>query len=103
MNRRQRRLARRIRRQAERSVLTSEEWDAVRTVCASPEKLDMLQAKIKEARLNPWENPNQLAMMDWKDIWATLWDYIKAHWIEILRLILTLAPLLLEPNHSEDR
>jgi len=101
MNRKQKRFARRIKRQARRAQVNSKEWKAVNDVCDNPAKLALLQAKIRTARLNPWQGPDKLSGMDWKDILSNLWDYIKANWPEILRLILTIAPLLLEPKHED--
>ena len=102
MNRRLRRLARRVKRQAHRAQVSNEEWLAVMDVVHSPAKLVILQAKIDAARLNPYDGPANLYGMDWKELWNNIWDWFKANWPAILKFIITIAPLLLEPEQHED-
>jgi len=99
-------LARRVKRQADRELrkgrLTSEEHRKVVAVTNNQHTLRMLRDKIRERRINPYEGPDRLVGMSWKEIWANLWDWLVENWPTILRLILTIAPLLLMENPNED-
>ena len=99
-------LARRVRRQAKRELkkerLSSEDYRKVIAVTENPHTLRKLRDKIHEKRLNPYDGPDQLMDMDWHEIFKNLWDWIQANWMEILKLILALAPLLLMEKPNED-
>lgn len=54
-----------------------------------------------EAQINPWNRTDGLVGADTKTWLANLWDWFKANWPAILKMILTIAPLFLEPRHNE--
>ena len=58
--------------------------------------LNELQRRIKLARMDPWSQPDNLVGADWRTILSNLWDWFEANWPDILKIILTIAPLLLE-------
>ena len=70
------------------------------------QKLQMLNDRI-EAEVNPW---NQQGLIrgdrkgwDWQTWLANAWDWFVANWPEILKIIITIAPLLLEPRKDANR
>lgn len=99
-------LARRVKRQANRELkkgnLSSEDHRKIIAVVQNEHTLRQLRDRIREKRLNPYEGPDRLAGLDWHEIWANVWDWLKANWPEILRIILMLAPLLLMENPDEN-
>jgi hypothetical protein len=108
MNRRLRKLKRRATRQLRRDEragrISVEDYDKAAFVLSTESGLRQLDAKIREARLNPYESrDNLMAMADWKSVWANIWDWFKANWPAILQFIITIAPLLLdEKENNED-
>jgi hypothetical protein len=98
-------LKRKLYRQATREQaagrLTQDEWDACVRICLDEEKLAELNERI-EAEINPWRSPRSIASMKAGDVLANLIDWFKENWATILRLILTLIPIFLEPKHDAD-
>lgn len=101
-----RKLRRKLRSQIRREKLAGAELAAVEAVLADDRALMTLNERI-EAEVNPW---NQQGLIrgdsdgwDWKTWLANVWDWFVANWPTILKIILTIVPLLLlEPKH-EDR
>jgi len=99
----QRRTMRRARKELDSGNLHYRDYAKVLDVVGTEEGVRQLEAKIKEARLNPYEGPDRLMSLGFRDIFANLWDWFKANWPAILEFIITIAPLLLlEPNKYED-
>lgn len=98
-------LARKVRREARRDrrrgVISREEYEACYAVTEDWDALEQLNRRV-EAEVNPW-NQNGLVGADWREWLANLWDWFKENWPEILRIILTIAPLLLLEPEDEDR
>ena len=95
-----RRLKKKLRRQALRQralgKLNVHEFDACMTVSRNPEMLAKLNDNI--------ESMKRLSKGDgsWQDWFANAWDWFVNNWDEILRIILTIVPLLLEPKPDVD-
>jgi hypothetical protein len=107
MKRRLRKLQRRTMKQARRELskgnLGYTDYVKVLDVVGTESGVRQLDAKIREARLNPYEGGDMLVGLDWKSVFANLWDWFKANWPAILKFILTIAPLLLlEQQRNED-
>lgn len=96
-----RRTLRQARREYRRGTLTDYNYYKIKAVCNDDTSLKMLNEKI-ENEVNPWNGPNRLYGADWRTIFANIWDWFKENWPTILRIILTIAPLLLEPQQDED-
>jgi len=89
--------------QRERSAgrLTSEQYTAVLAVCDDEKALSELNERV-ENDVNPWNRADGLIGLDWSSIWANLWDWFVENWPEILKIIMTIAPLLLLEPKRED-
>ena len=57
--------------------------------------MNELQAQIKLAGLNPWESPDRLLKAGIGEIFRNIWDWLVENWPTILRIIMTIAPLLI--------
>lgn len=85
------RKARRVARRAYwRGRMTREEYEQVKEAVKNPEVVARWQAKVEETHKTPWRNGN----FDFSEIW----EWFKENWPTILKILLTLAPLLLEPG-----
>lgn len=99
-----RRLRKKLRKQIKRERLAGQELDAVNAVLNNEQALIALNERI-EAEVNPW---NQQGLIrgaqdgwDWKTWLANVWDWFVANWPTILKIIITIAPLLLlEPKRE---
>ena len=101
-----RKLRRKVRKQARREYrkgnMTREQYGAAMAVTASDEALVELQNRIDEQQLDPWKNPQRLIGVDWREMLSNLWDWFIENWPAILKIILTIAPLLLlEPRYED--
>jgi hypothetical protein len=101
-------LARKLKRQARREYrkgkLDREKFGLCMAVAADEKALDELRKRIDAEGLDPWTNPNnRLVGLNFKEILQNIWDWFVTNWPTILRIILTIAPLLLlEPRYDED-
>lgn len=91
-------LRRKLRRQIRRERLEGDERFAVELILSDDDALDALNQRI-EAEVNPW-NQQGLIRGDreewsWSEWLANVWDWFVANWPTILKIILTIAPLLL--------
>lgn len=96
-------LRRKLRKQSRKADKLAHRM-AIDEVLNSPLKLEMLNQRI-EAEVNPWNSQGLVRResWDWKTWLANAWDWFLANWEEILRIILTIAPLLLEPKRAKNR
>lgn len=77
----------------------------IEAVLGSEEGLQMLNERI-EAEVNPWNQQGLIrgdregwSFSEW---WANVWDWFVANWPAILKIIITIAPLLLlEPRNAD--
>ena len=54
-----------------------------------------------EKEVNPWNRADGLIGASWSEWFANLWDWFVANWPTILKIIITIAPLLLlEPQRD---
>jgi len=81
--------------------MTQEQYDACVEVCKSKEALRNLNEQI-ETDVNPWKRADGLIGADWKTWWSNVWDWFVENWPKILKIILTIAPLLLLEPRRED-
>ena len=92
-------LARKLRRQARRlhrrGDLSQRDYETCMAAANSEAALTEINLQIKLAGLNPWETPEGLSGVGWKDIFKRLWDWFKENWPAILAIIIKFAPLLL--------
>lgn len=100
-------LRRKARRQAFRSWMANEmSWDEVRAVreaCRDEEVLTRWNQEIARARLNPWENGGVLTSdSGFGNALSNLWDWFKANWPEILKILMTVLPLILSERKYAD-
>ena len=80
--------------------MTDEEMRAVEVVVNDPKALAELNERV-ERDVNPWNRADGLIGVDWKTWLANLWDWFVENWPTILRIIMTIAPLLLlEPKRE---
>lgn len=96
-------LRRKLRKQARKETSLKNRM-AIQEVLDDDLKLEMLNERI-EAEVNPW-TPQGLVRKenwDWKTWLANLWDWFVANWPTILKIIITIAPLLLEPQREKNR
>ena len=93
-------LRRKLKRQARKEEKLANRM-AIDEVLSDPLKLEMLNQRI-EAEVNPWNQDGVLMGAGWKDWLANAWDWFVANWPAILKIIITIAPLLLlEPKHED--
>jgi hypothetical protein len=84
-------------------TMTRGEYAKVMIVADNDASLVMLLVRIDEAKLDPWKHPSRLISGDGTSFFANLWDWFLENWPTILRIILTIAPLLLmETDKHED-
>lgn len=100
-----RKLRRKTLRQAMRERragrMTDEQMLSVQAVVDDPKALAELNARV-EKDVNPWNRADGLIGLDWKELWANIWDWFVENWPKILEIILTIAPLLiLEPKRED--
>ena len=81
--------------------MSAQDRQKAELVLSSEEGLRRLDAKIQAARLNPYDGGDRLLGLNWKEVLANLWDWFVANWPTILKFIITIAPLLLEPKHED--
>ena len=85
-----RKLIRQSLRERRKGKLTAEEFAACIQVARNPVLLERLNNRI-EAEIKPG-----LKGADWQTFLANLWDWFVANWPAILRIILTIVPLIME-------
>jgi hypothetical protein len=98
-------LRRKARRQAFLSWVSKdiswEELHAVRVACRDDEVLTRWNQEITRARLNPWENGGVLTSgSGFGNAVSNLWDWFKANWPEILKILMTILPLILAEKNK---
>jgi hypothetical protein len=96
-------LARRLRRQARRQFwlgnIDLETRDKVYAVTYNETAMDEVEKKIKQ--FSPWGDGAGLIGADWSTYFAVVWDWVKEYWPQILKIILTIAPLLLMEENDD--
>ena len=90
-----RRTLRQARRELRRDNLTLDDYAHIITVCDDNDSLMELNERI-EKEVNPWNEPNRLYGADWPTIFRNVWDWLVENWPAILKIILTIVPLLLD-------
>ena len=98
----QRRAMRKARKELNLGNLHYADYIKVLEVVSTEDGLRTLEARIRGACLSPWEGPDRLMGMGVRELFSNLWDWFVANWPAILKIIITIAPLLLEPKY-EDR
>lgn len=98
-------LRRKVRRQARSGRLdgsmTEAQYQASIAICKNEKALAELNNRV-ENEVNPWNRTDGLIGASWREIWANIADWFKENWPAILRIILTILPLLLlEPEHED--
>jgi hypothetical protein len=98
-------LRKKIRRQAKRELranrITQQQADHCMAVAgASDAVLRKLNSRI-ENEVNPWNRADGLIGASWSGWLTNVWDWFVANWPKILNIILTIAPLLLEPARED--
>jgi hypothetical protein len=64
----------------------------------------LMQLNVRvEREVNPWNNSERLYGADWRTIFKNIWDWFVEKWPAILRIILTIAPLLILDDGDEDQ
>jgi hypothetical protein len=101
LNKLRRKILRQVTRELAAERMTKAQADSAWAVCEDKEKLAELNERI-EAEVNPWRSRRSIIGMKGGDVLANLIDWFKENWATILRLILTLIPIFLEPKHDED-
>ncbi len=98
-------LRRKIRRQARRELragrITQQQADQCEFVAAHNGPLQLLNEEI-ENKVNPWNRADGLIGADWKGWLTNAWDWFVANWPAVLKIIMTIAPLLLMEKARED-
>lgn len=88
-------LRRKLRRQIRRERLEGKEKLAVKLILNDDEALEVLNQRI-ETEVNPWNQQGLIrGEWNWSEWFANVWDWFVANWPAILKIILTIAPLLL--------
>jgi hypothetical protein len=83
------RKARRVaRRQYWRGKMTRAEYEQVKEACKDPEMVARWQAEVEQSYHTPWRE-GRFDM-------GVIWEWFKENWPAILKVLLTLAPLMLE-------
>jgi len=94
-------LRKKLRRQIRREKLVGKERKAVEAVLQDKPSLVSLNERI-EAEVNPWNQDGLIGDdRSWRQFLSDLWDWFVANWPKILEIILTIAPLLMEPPHED--
>lgn len=81
--------------------MTDEQMAAVDAVVNDPVKLAELNERV-EKDVNPWNRADGLIGADWREWLANVWDWFVENWPTILKIIITIAPLLLLEPERED-
>ena len=77
-----------------RGRITREEYDHVKEAVKDPELLRWWQADVERNCQAPWR--------DGKFDFSEIWEWFKENWPTILKILLTIAPLMLEPGPDEE-
>ncbi|MHC4702591.1 MAG: hypothetical protein ACYTFQ_18670 [Planctomycetota bacterium] len=89
------RKAKRVARRAFwRGQITREEYEHVKEAVQDPELVRWWQADVERNLQAPWR--------DGEFDFAAIWEWFKENWPTILKILLTIAPLLLEPAPDEE-
>jgi len=96
-----RRTLRQARRENRRGNLTDQDLRTVVAVCNDEASLAELNARV-ERDVNPWNNAERLYGADWRGIFKNIWDWFVENWSAILKIILTIAPLLILDDGEEN-
>jgi hypothetical protein len=84
------RKARRVaRRQYRHGLISSEEYQQVREASRDPEIVARWEAEVERQLGAPWK-----LRTGWFD-WSAIWEWFIENWPTILRILLTLLPLIL--------
>ncbi len=98
-------LRRKLKRQAQseyaKGALSPVEYRACLALADNEVELSKFNDRI-EKEVNPWNRADGLIGADWKTWLANLWDWFVENWPTILRIIMTIAPLLLLEPKRED-
>lgn len=98
-------LRRKVRRQARlgrlNGSMTEGQYQAAIAICKNETALAELNNRV-ENEINPWNRTDGLIGADWREIWANIVDWFKENWPAILRIILTILPLLILEPERED-
>lgn len=92
---------RQARRERNAGRMTQEQYQSCVAVANDEHALAELNMRV-ERDVNPWNRADGLTGLDWKTFWATVWDWFVENWPAILKIILTIAPLLLLEPQRED-
>jgi len=95
-----RKLQKQARSEYAKGNLSTEEYNACIALSENEVELAKFNDRI-EKDVNPWNRADGLIGADWKTWLANLWDWFVANWPTILQIIITIAPLLLEPNNED--
>ena len=96
-----RRTLRQARRELLRDSMSLDQYKQVVKVCDDNTTLAILNIRV-EREVNPWNYPSDLYGADWRTIFKNIWDWFVENWPAILRIILTIAPLLILEDGDED-
>ena len=96
-----RRTLRQARRELRRDNMTLDQYKQVVKVCDDNTKLAILNIRVKQ-EVNPWNHPSDLYGADWRTVFKNIWDWVKTNWPAILKIILTIAPLLILDEGDEN-
>lgn len=89
---------RQARRELRAGRMTQDEMAKVEAVVANPVTLAELNLRV-ERDVNPWNRADGLTG-GLKDVLTNVWDWFVKNWPAILKIIITIAPLLLEPKRE---
>ena len=89
-------------RERRRGSLTQEQYRACIAVVEDHAALVELNERV-ERDVNPWNRADGLIGADWSTWLSNLWDWFVENWPAILKVIMTIAPLLLLEPQNEDR
>jgi hypothetical protein len=79
-----------------RGELTREEQDAITFALRDEETLTRWRKQVERANLNPWESGHVLVGRSWRETFAIIWDWFKANWPTILKILMAILPLILK-------
>jgi hypothetical protein len=82
------------RRQYWHGNITREEYLHIKEACKDPEMVARWRAGVERSHRTPWR--------EGRFDWSAIWDWFIENWPTILKVLLTLAPLMLEPGPDPD-
>ena len=83
-----RKMTRISRRQYRRDIITLEEYETIQKTLEDDVATAKWQAEIERQLSPPWTGVGDLD-------WAAIWLWLQEHWIDILRVLLTLLPFII--------